>query len=84
MPSYKTQLDPNANCNYTLVKKKTFGVDLSFWKNFFKHLIPFTSSSGKMQFILFKRDFADCGKELFIGDVENLKNSGFNARQQTR
>jgi len=82
--SEKTELDPNASCNYTLVKKKTLGVDPSFWKKFFKHLIPFTSSRGKMEFILFKRDFADCGKELFIGDVENLKNSGFNARHQTR
>ncbi|XP_039501535.1 phospholipase A1 VesT1.02 [Drosophila santomea] len=80
----KTELDPNATCNYTLVKKKTLGVDPSFWKKFFKHLIPFTSSRGKMQFILFKRDFADCGRELFVGDVENLRNSGFDARHPTR
>ncbi|XP_050741107.1 phospholipase A1 2 isoform X1 [Drosophila biarmipes] len=80
----KTEFDINATCNYTLVKKKTLGMDLSFWKNFFTHLIPFTSSRDKMQFILFKRDFADCGKELLIGDVENLKKSGFNASHQTR
>ncbi|EDV31309.1 uncharacterized protein Dana_GF14612 [Drosophila ananassae] len=83
--SAESALNPNANCNYTLIKSKTLGVDPSFWKKFFKHWIPFTSTArSKMQFILFKKDFADCGKELFLGNVESLKNSGFDARHQTR
>ncbi|XP_022225177.1 phospholipase A1 2 isoform X2 [Drosophila obscura] len=78
-------MELSPQCNYTLIKTKTLGVDPSFWKKFFTHLIPFVGSSrSKMQFILFKRDFADCGREMLIDNKENLKNSGFDARHPTR
>ncbi|EDW64482.2 phospholipase A1 isoform X1 [Drosophila virilis] len=72
------------HCDHKLTKSNKY-LDYPFWKKFFKHLVPFTSSARvKMQFFLFKRDFPDCGKELFPNDDETLERSGFDARHPTR
>ncbi|ALC40141.1 CG4267 [Drosophila busckii] len=75
---------PNAPHCHKLTKSNKY-MDTGFWKKFFKHWIPFTSSARvKMQFYLFKRDFPDCGRELFPGDDATLERSGFDARHPTR
>ncbi|XP_062141977.1 phospholipase A1 [Drosophila sulfurigaster albostrigata] len=74
----------NNKCDHKLTKSNKY-LDYPFWKKFFKHWVPFTSSSRvKMQFFLFKKDFPDCGRELFPGDDETLENSGFDSRHPTR
>ncbi|XP_017859862.1 PREDICTED: phospholipase A1 2 [Drosophila arizonae] len=79
-----TELPEEDHCDHKLTKSNKY-LDYPFWKKFFKHLVPFTSSSrSKMQFFLFKRDFPDCGRELFANDDETLARSGFDARHPTR
>lgn len=71
-------------CDHKLTKSHKY-LDYPFWKKFFRHWVPFSNSSRvKMQFFLFKRDFPDCGRELFPGDDETLERSGFDARHPTR
>ncbi|XP_037959926.1 phospholipase A1 [Teleopsis dalmanni] len=75
-------------CGHTLRRPTSFfkrHVDFSFLKKFFKHWIPFTSTSRvKMEFYLYKRDFADCGRQIVTDDTESLDISGFNGDQPTR
>lgn len=90
-PSSETTVSPSSmesseldRCDHKLTKSNKY-LDYPFWKKFFKHWVPFTSSARvKMQFFLFKRDFPDCGRELFAGDDETLERSGFDARHPTR
>lgn len=71
-------------CGHTLRRPSGF-FDSTFLKRFFKHLIPFTSSMRvKMQFYLYKRDFAECGREIITDDGSSLEMSDFNPEHPTR
>ncbi|XP_020713195.1 inactive pancreatic lipase-related protein 1 [Ceratitis capitata] len=75
-------------CGHTLRRPSSFfgrHFDSTFLKHFFKHLIPFTSSARvKMQFYLYKRDFAECGREIITDDHNTLDMSDFNPEHPTR
>lgn len=75
-------------CGHTLRRPSGFfgrHFDSTFLKHFFKHLIPFTSSARvKMQFYLYKRDFAECGREIVTDDDSSLEMSEFNPEHPTR
>ncbi|XP_039952300.1 phospholipase A1 [Bactrocera tryoni] len=71
-------------CGHTLRRPSGF-FDSTFLKRFFKHWIPFTSSMRvKMQFYLYKRDFAECGREIITDDGSSLEMSDFNPDHPTR
>ncbi|XP_017465931.1 PREDICTED: phospholipase A1 2 [Rhagoletis zephyria] len=75
-------------CGHTLRRPSSFFArhfDSTFLKHFFKHLIPFTSTMRvKMQFFLYKRDFAECGREIITDDHNTLDMSEFNPEHPTR
>ncbi|XP_049307155.1 phospholipase A1 [Bactrocera dorsalis] len=71
-------------CGHTLRRPSGF-FDSTFLKRFFKHWIPFTSAMRvKMQFYLYKRDFAECGREIITDDGSSLEMSEFNPEHPTR
>lgn len=75
-------------CGHTLRRPSGFferHFDSTFLSHFFKHLIPFTSSMRvKMQFYLYKRDFAECGREIITDVGSSLEMSDFNPEHPTR
>ncbi|XP_054744829.1 phospholipase A1 [Anastrepha obliqua] len=75
-------------CGHTLRRPTSFfkrHFDSTFMKNFFKHLIPFTSTMHvNMQFFLYKRGFAECGREIITDDYNSLAMSDFKPEHPTR
>ncbi|XP_053959804.1 phospholipase A1 [Anastrepha ludens] len=75
-------------CGHTLRRPTSFferHFDSTFMKNFFKHLIPFTSSMRvNMQFFLYKRGFTECGREIITDDYNSLAMSDFKPEHPTR
>ncbi|XP_037960661.1 phospholipase A1 [Teleopsis dalmanni] len=58
-------------------------LDLQFLKKLVKNLNPFSKGDMQMRYFLFKKDFSECGHEIFLGD-NSIFTSGLNATHPTR
>ncbi|ALC38320.1 CG6675, partial [Drosophila busckii] len=71
------------SCDNDLNESRSF-LDFKFLKKLARNLNPFTKAGSRMKFYLFKREFAECGRELNFKKQRLAHYAGFNSSLPTR